>query len=154
MHLTPREAAIWLAVTFNRGGTVFLAGCGGFHAHACHIAAELVVRYKANRAPLRAIALGCNPAIVTAAVNDFGPDQLFQRELLALARPGDALMTYSTSGTSLPLRVLRHALPTISGQPHNEWHRVLPQEDALTFDHRMCAEVDAIYGGPHGITPA
>jgi D-sedoheptulose 7-phosphate isomerase len=134
--VTPHEAAVWVLRCHERRGTLFLAGCGGFHAHACHIAAELVVRFKANRAPIAAVALGCNPAIVSAAVNDLGPESMFQREFLALVRPGDALMTYSTSGQSRPLLVLRML--------DHQWHRVESQEDALRFDHQMCEALEAM----------
>jgi D-sedoheptulose 7-phosphate isomerase len=83
------------------GGTLFFAGNGGSAADAQHIAAEYVVRYHANqRRALRAIALTTDSSILTAGGNDFGFEQLFARQLSALARPGDVLVVHSTSGNS------------------------------------------------------
>jgi len=132
---TPAEFARRILETHRAGGTTFLAGCGGFHAHACHMAAELVVRYRKNREPIRAVALGCNPAIVSAAVNDVGPDMLFAREFQALHRYGDLLVVYSTSGRSGSLLWLQRYDPTA-------WFRIESQEDALRFDHLACEALE------------
>ncbi|MES2125273.1 MAG: SIS domain-containing protein [Gemmatimonadota bacterium] len=83
------------------GGTLFFAGNGGSAADAQHIAAEYVVRYHpAQRRALRAIALTTDSSILTAAGNDFGFDQVFARQLAALARAGDLVCLHSTSGNS------------------------------------------------------
>jgi D-sedoheptulose 7-phosphate isomerase len=82
------------------GGKVLVCGNGGSAAQAQHLAAELVVRFQRERPALAALVLGCNPAIVTATVNDLGPQQLFVREFEALYRPGDVLIGISTSGRS------------------------------------------------------
>lgn len=83
------------------GGTLFFAGNGGSAADAQHLATEYVVRYHADqRRALRAIALTTDSSTLTAAGNDFGFDQVFARQLEALARPGDVLVVHSTSGNS------------------------------------------------------
>lgn len=83
------------------GGTLFFAGNGGSAADAQHLAAEYVVRYHAEqRRALRAIALTTDTSTLTAAGNDLGFDQVFARQLEALARPGDVLVVHSTSGNS------------------------------------------------------
>ena len=83
------------------GGTLFFAGNGGSAADAQHLAAEFVVRYRAGaQPPLRAIALTTDTSALTAAANDFGYDQVFARQIEALARPGDVLILHSTSGRS------------------------------------------------------
>lgn len=82
------------------GGKILICGNGGSHAHAQHFAAELVVRFKKNRDPMAAIALGSNPAVLTAVVNDLNPRDIFVREAAALVRPGDVLIGISTSGVS------------------------------------------------------
>ena len=83
------------------GGTLFFAGNGGSAADAQHLAAEYVVRYrKSNQEPLRAVALTTDTSALTAAANDFGFEQVFARQLAALARPGDVLVLHSTSGRS------------------------------------------------------
>src|SRR5690606_38064056 len=86
------------------GGTIFFAGNGGSAADAQHIATGYVVRYSADqRRPLRAIALTTDSSALTAAGNDFGFQEIFARQLEALARPGDLLMVHSTSGNSTNL---------------------------------------------------
>lgn len=84
----------------QRGGKLLLMGNGGSAADAQHIAAELVVRYVNNRQALPAIALTTDSSILTAAGNDFGFEQLFARQVEALAQPGDLVIGISTSGES------------------------------------------------------
>ncbi len=82
-------------------GTLFFAGNGGSAADAQHLAAEYVVRFRRGaQRPLRAIALTTDTSALTAAANDFGFDQVFARQLEALARPGDVLTVHTTSGDS------------------------------------------------------
>ena len=82
------------------GGTLFFAGNGGSAAAAQHLATEYVVRYQSNRAALRAVALTTDSSLLTACANDMGFDEVFARQLEALARPGDVLSLHSTSGES------------------------------------------------------
>ncbi|MEE2970220.1 MAG: SIS domain-containing protein [Pseudomonadota bacterium] len=82
------------------GNKLVLFGNGGSAADAQHIAAELVVRYKINRAPLAAIALTTDSSVLTAAANDFGNDTIFDRQLAALCKPGDVAIGITTSGNS------------------------------------------------------
>lgn len=83
------------------GGTLFFAGNGGSAADAQHLAAEYVVRYRAGpQRARRAIALTTDTSILTAAGNDFGFEEVFARQVEALARPGDVLVLHSTSGRS------------------------------------------------------
>jgi D-sedoheptulose 7-phosphate isomerase len=49
---------------------------------------------------LPALALSVNTSCVTAIGNDYGFDQVFSRQLEALARPGDVAIGLSTSGNS------------------------------------------------------
>ena len=82
------------------GGTLFFAGNGGSAADAQHSAAEYVVRYGHNRRPLPAVALTTDTSLLTACANDLGYDEIFARQLDALARFGDVLVLHSTSGES------------------------------------------------------
>jgi D-sedoheptulose 7-phosphate isomerase len=86
--------------TLDRGGRLFFCGNGGSAADAQHLACEYVVRYRRERAPLPAIALTTDTSILTAAGNDLGFQELFARQVRALARPGDLLFLHSTSGES------------------------------------------------------
>ena len=82
------------------GGTLLFAGNGGSAADAQHIATEYVVRYSHNRRPLPAIALTTDTSLLTAGANDLGFDEIFARQIEALARAGDVLVLHSTSGES------------------------------------------------------
>lgn len=86
--------------TFNGGGRLFFAGNGGSAADAQHLAAEYVVRFGRDRKALPAMALTTDTSILTAGANDLGYDQVFARQLEALAREGDLLILHSTSGRS------------------------------------------------------
>lgn len=82
------------------GGTLFFAGNGGSAADAQHLATEYVVRYQSNRPAFRAVALTTDTSLLTACANDMGFDEVFARQVEALARAGDVLSLHSTSGES------------------------------------------------------
>ena len=88
------------AAALRAGGTLFFAGNGGSAADAQHLATEYVVRYRATRPALRAMALTTDSSLLTACANDMGFDEVFARQVEALARPGDVLSLHSTSGES------------------------------------------------------
>ena len=93
-------AAERIAASLKNGGKVLLAGNGGSAADAQHIAAELVGRFVNDRAPLAAVALTTDTSALTAIGNDYGFEQVFARQVSALARPGDVFIGISTSGKS------------------------------------------------------
>lgn len=95
------EASRKIGDCLQQGGKLLLMGNGGSAADAQHIAAELVVRYKKERKALPAIALTTDSSILTATGNDFDFDQIFSRQIEALARPGDVVVGISTSGESV-----------------------------------------------------
>ena len=84
----------------NNGHKVLTMGNGGSAADAQHLAAELVGRFLMERKALPAIALTTDSSILTAVGNDYGFDEVFKRQVEALARPGDILIGISTSGNS------------------------------------------------------
>ena len=86
--------------TLRGGGTLFFAGNGGSAADAQHVATEYVVRYQTNRPAMRAVALTTDTSLLTACANDIGLDEVFARQVEALAEPGDLLVLHSTSGES------------------------------------------------------
>ena len=86
--------------TVKRRGRIFFFGNGGSASDAQHLATELVVRYKRNRAPIAALALTTDTSALTAIGNDFGFDDLFSRQIEALCRAGDLAIGISTSGNS------------------------------------------------------
>ena len=95
------DAALELVrATVARSGTLFLCGNGGSAADAQHMATEYVVRYMRNRRAYPAIALTTDTSLLTAAGNDIGFENVFSRQVEALAKPGDLLVIHSTSGNS------------------------------------------------------
>lgn len=86
--------------TFARGGKLLVFGNGGSAADAQHLAAELVNRFRRERAPLPALALTTDTSILTAVGNDYDFDLIFVKQIEALGRPGDIALGISTSGRS------------------------------------------------------
>ena len=85
---------------FRRGGCVYLCGNGGSAADCQHLAGEFVGRFRRNRAPLPAVALTTDTSVLTCIGNDFSFEDIFARQVEALAGPDDVLWAFSTSGTS------------------------------------------------------
>lgn len=86
--------------TLRRGGKILLFGNGGSAADAQHIAAEFVNRYVRDRPPLPALALTTDTSALTAIANDFGPEDIFAKQVQALGKEGDIALAFSTSGNS------------------------------------------------------
>ena len=82
------------------GGKLMFFGNGGSAADAQHLATELSVRYKKDRAAIAAVALTTDTSTLTAAGNDLGFERIFSRQIEALGRPGDVAIGISTSGKS------------------------------------------------------
>ena len=94
------RAAAAMGAALQAGGKVLACGNGGSAADAQHFAAELVNRFERERAPLAAIALTTDSSTLTSIANDYGYEQVFEKQLRALARKGDVLLAISTSGNS------------------------------------------------------
>jgi len=94
-------AAIEQMVAVLRAGNKVLAcGNGGSAADAQHFAAELTCRYERERPGLAGLALTTDTSALTAIGNDYAFEQIFSKQVQALARPGDLLLAISTSGNS------------------------------------------------------
>lgn len=89
-----------LIAAFKSGNKAILFGNGGSAADAQHIAAEFVGRFAFDRPALPALALSVNTSCVTAIGNDYGFDQVFSRQIEALAKRGDVAIGITTSGNS------------------------------------------------------
>jgi D-sedoheptulose 7-phosphate isomerase len=98
--MTVAKVSEILVKALKQGNKALLFGNGGSAADAQHIAADLVGRFAFNRPALPALALSVNTSCVTAIGNDYGFDQIFSRQLEALARAGDVAIGISTSGNS------------------------------------------------------
>ena len=98
---TPLLRAIDLCFGCVTNNAKMLAcGNGGSAADAQHFIAELVGRFERDRLPLAGVALNTDTSILTAVGNDYGFDQIFARQIMALGQPGDVLVAISTSGNS------------------------------------------------------
>lgn len=64
-----------------------------------HFAEEFTGRFRKDRKPLGALALG-DPSHVTCVSNDMGFEHVFSRQLEGLGRKGDLLVLLTTSGNS------------------------------------------------------
>jgi D-sedoheptulose 7-phosphate isomerase len=154
-----------LAASLRAGGKALACGNGGSAADAQHFAAELVNRFERERAPLAAVALTTDSSTLTSIANDYAYEQVFAKQVRALARPGDVLLAISTSGNSASvleaMRAARAASTSVialtgngGGKmaallapgdvhicvPHNKTARI--QEVHLLVLHCLCDAID------------
>lgn len=94
------KAAELMGSTINNGGKILIFGNGGSASDAQHMAAEMVGRMLLERRPLAAIALTTDTSILTAVGNDYSFEDIFLKQVQALAQPKDLLVALSTSGNS------------------------------------------------------
>lgn len=156
------RAGSLMCAALGTGHKILLCGNGGSAADAQHIAAELVGRYEQQRRAFPAIALTTDTSALTALSNDFGYEEVFARQVRALATAGDLLIAISTSGKSP--NVIRAAeqaraigcriigLTGASGEPlssHCDLSILVPtdrtarvQEAHITIGHLWCEMID------------
>jgi len=99
-HEAFTRAATLLSRCLMRGNKILWCGNGGSAADAQHLAAELVGRFRRRRSPMASVALTTDTSVLTSIANDFGFEQVFERQVEALCHEGDALVGISTSGDS------------------------------------------------------
>jgi D-sedoheptulose 7-phosphate isomerase len=75
-------------------GRLLALGNGGSATDAMDVVADFRARGR------RALDLTDDPAVLTAIANDIGVEAIFSRQVIAHGRPGDTLLTFSTSGSS------------------------------------------------------
>jgi D-sedoheptulose 7-phosphate isomerase len=156
-----------LAPVLAGGGRLLACGNGGSAEQAQHLTAELVGRFEDERRPYAAIPLHGDATALTAIINDYGPDEMFARQVRAHGRPGDVLVCISTSGGSRNVIAAAKAAAEIgvrawalTGPAPNPLIGVCA--DAVTVDapctatiqevhlaviHMLCAAVDAAVRG-------
>ena len=153
-----------MADVLRRGGKLLFFGNGGSAADAQHLSAEFVNRFLRDRGPLAAMALTTDTSALTSIGNDLGFDQVFARQVEALAHPGDLVVAISTSGNSPNVLrgveaarrlgcgtvgltggsggLLAGAVDEAFVVPSTETPRI--QETHITLGHALCALVDEI----------
>ncbi|WP_159991704.1 phosphoheptose isomerase [Pelistega ratti] len=164
------QATEKLTQTIQQGKKVLACGNGGSAADAQHFIAELVGRFERDRMPLAGIALNTDTSILTAVGNDYGFDDVFERQVRALGQAGDLLVAISTSGHSPNVIKAIHTahqkgltVIALSGKgggalndilkpsdihlcvPHNRTMRI--QEIHILLLHIMCDGLDAVILG-------
>jgi len=160
--------------SLRRGGKLLLFGNGGSAADAQHIATEFVCRFKHTREPLPALSLTTDTSALTAIGNDYGFDQIFARQLLALGSPADIVIAISTSGASPNVlagaRVARRIGMRTIGFAGGDGGRlarlveipvVVPSKDTalvqechITLGHLLCAGVEMLLKAAKHAKPA
>lgn len=89
-----------IILSFKNNGKVIIFGNGGSAADAQHMVCELIGRFKKERKPLPAVSLTVNTSSITAISNDYSYDEIFKRQLEALASANDIVIAISTSGNA------------------------------------------------------
>ncbi|MCU1437836.1 MAG: hypothetical protein JWP66_923 [Naasia sp.] len=95
-----RDAAAALIAAYGADRVLWTFGNGGSAADAQHFTGELIGHYKRDRRPLAAVTLTTDPTVSTCIANDYSFDDVFSRQVSALARPGDLVAAFTTSGKS------------------------------------------------------
>ena len=93
-------AAARLRELLDAGGKLLACGNGGSATDAMDLVADLRAAPQGWPSRRRAIDLTEDASILTAIANDVGVAQIFQRQVIAYGKEGDALVVLSTSGNS------------------------------------------------------
>jgi D-sedoheptulose 7-phosphate isomerase len=161
----------------RNGRKLMVAGNGGSAAESQHLVAEFVSRLTVDRKALPAIALTVDTSILTAIGNDYDYENVFERQLEAIAQEGDVFFGMSTSGNSKNILKALKLAPQLGVKtiglmgngggrmgPLCEYSIVVPsnttmniQEAHLCLEHIFCMLVEKVYFGMdfgEGKTPA
>ncbi|MGQ0650777.1 MAG: phosphoheptose isomerase [Betaproteobacteria bacterium] len=142
-----------LAERLRAGSKVLACGNGGSAADAQHFAAELLNRFERERAPLAGIALTTDTSTLTSIANDYASEQVFSKQLRALARQGDVLLAISTSGNSANvLEAVRAAhemgvrVVGLSGNGGGKLAALLAPDDVhICVPHKATARIQEVH---------
>ena len=159
---TIAAAAAVMTDALRAGNKILFCGNGGSAADCQHLAAELVGRYLKERGSLAAIALTVDSSALTAIGNDYGYEEVFARQVRALAKPGDVLVALTTSGSSPNVLAAVRAAAEIGVHtigmtgagggkltaeveiciraPHDRTNRI--QEMHIAIGHALCGELE------------
>ena len=100
LEVTIEKVAKLLICSLKENKTIFWCGNGGSASDSQHLTGELIGRFKGDRKPLKSVSLNADSAVMTCIVNDYGYDQIFKRQIEAVATEKDIIMVISTSGNS------------------------------------------------------
>jgi len=85
---------------FEAGNKLLTCGNGGSAAQAAHLAEEFTGRFWRERRSLPGLCLAVDGTVLTCIINDFGPEEMFARQVASVGMRGDVLIGFSTSGNS------------------------------------------------------
>ena len=161
------EATAMLETSIMAGGKLLCCGNGGSACDAAHFTAEIAGRYLLERKGYPAIDLTADHSILTALINDYPPDEVFARQVVAQGTAGDVLCAFTTSGNSQNVKLAleaakAHGLKTVAflgkggGKckgladvelivPADVTARV--QEMHLLLYHTICEALDPVLAG-------
>jgi D-sedoheptulose 7-phosphate isomerase len=147
------RAGLLMAEALQRGGKILACGNGGSAADSQHFAAELLNRFERERAPLAAVALTTDTSTLTSIANDYAYDQVFAKQVRALARGGDVLLAISTSGNSASvLEAIRAAhaagvrIVALTGNGGGKMQTLLGPEDVhICVPHKVTARIQEVH---------
>lgn len=105
-----------MADCLAKGGRIFSCGNGGSAGDAQHFSSELLNRFEMERPGLPSIALTTDSSTLTSIANDDDFQQVFARQIRALAAPQDCLLAISTSGQSANVTEAIKAMHEHGGQ--------------------------------------
>jgi len=95
------EAARLLRECLDRDGIIYACGNGGSAAIANHLLCDFNKSIQTDTtAKPRVVSLSSHLELITAIANDISFSDIFVYQLRTMARPGDLLMTISSSGNS------------------------------------------------------
>ena len=154
--------AMMMISTIKIGGKILVFGNGGSASDSLHIVAELVGRFRKERKPIPAIALSTNISLITALGNDYGFENIFERQIEGLGKKGDMALGISTSGNSKNvIRGIKKAsemnmkTAALTGKSEGELSRIADvsvnvpssntpriQEAHITIGHIVCEIVE------------
>ena len=161
------EAAAMLIACLRDGHRVYLCGNGGSAADCQHVAGELVGRFRLDRKGLPVVALTTDSSILTSVANDYDYEEVFARQVSALAAEGDCLVAVSTSGNAVNVQKAAAAAHEVGAKvialtgegggqlkqladcliavPSDETPHI--QETHITVLHALCEQVErALFG--------
>jgi D-sedoheptulose 7-phosphate isomerase len=147
------RAVALMAETLKAGGKILACGNGGSAADAQHFAAELTNRFERERPPLAGLALTTDSSALTSIANDYGYEQVFEKQLRALGRKGDVLLAISTSGNSASVvaamraaRELGVRIVALTGNGGGRMTAVLGAEDVhVCVPHKRTMRIQEVH---------
>jgi D-sedoheptulose 7-phosphate isomerase len=119
---------------------------GRYPSDASHFVGELVGRFEHERHGLPAISLTADSVNLTAIGNDYGYENVFARQVEALANKKDIVLGISTSGTS------KNVIKALEIAPENTLKILLTSERIGSFEKKLETKVDYIIKVPSSST--